>query len=89
MEFLADLPQLARDFYDGVQAIVEALPAWLVAITAVVTAARLVTALTPTKVDDVWLDKLLGALQLVSLAVGKNKRSARAPGLAGDPNEND
>ena len=44
----------------------EYLPAWLAAITAVVTAATAITALTPTKVDDKVVNFILKMLNFVA-----------------------
>lgn len=46
------------------------LPVWLNAITAVVTAAAAITALTPTQADDAFLAKALKVLDWLSLNFG-------------------
>lgn len=46
------------------------LPQWLVAITAVVSAAAAITALTPSKADDALLAKVLAVLDWLSLNFG-------------------
>jgi len=51
------------------------LPAWLAAVTAVVTAATAVTALTPTKSDDAVVSKMLWALNLIAGNFGRNKNA--------------
>lgn len=51
----------------------ESLPAWLVAVTTVVTAATAITALTPTKTDDKILNAVLRILNVLAGNVGKNK----------------
>lgn len=53
-------------------AIFEALPAWLVAITSVVTAATAITALTPTQTDDRILNAVLRVLNVLAGNFGKN-----------------
>lgn len=51
------------------------LPAWLEAITAVVTAATLITILTPTKADDAVVNFLLKVLNILAGNFGKNKNA--------------
>ena len=53
----------------------DALPAWLVAITTLVTACTAITALTPTKTDDEIINKVLKVLNLLAGNVGKNKNA--------------
>ena len=53
----------------------EAFPSWIVAITALVTAATAITALTPTKSDDEAVDKLLKVLNFLAGNFGKNKNA--------------
>ena len=53
----------------------EALPAWINAFTALVTAATAITALTPTKADDKWAALALRVLNIVAGNVGKNKNA--------------
>lgn len=57
----------------GLFAIFEAIPAWIVAITSVVTAATAVTILTPTKVDDRVVSWLLRILNILAGNFGNNK----------------
>ena len=45
----------------------------LITITSVVTVASLVAASTPTPIDDGWIKKLYGYLDLLALNVGKAK----------------
>lgn len=54
---------------------VAVLPQWLVAITAVVTAATAVTALTPTKADDKIVNGILKMLNVLAGNFGKNKNA--------------
>ena len=56
-------------------ALFDALPAWLNAITALVTAATAITALTPTKVDDKYVAIALRVLNVVAGNVGKNRNA--------------
>ncbi len=55
--------------------LLESLPAWLVAITALVTAATAVTALTPSKVDDKVVNMILKVLNILAGNFGKNKNA--------------
>ena len=50
-------------------------PAWLAALTAAVTGATAITALTPTKSDDAILGKVLAFLNLLAGNFGKNKNA--------------
>ena len=56
-------------------AIFDALPGWLNAITALVTAATAITALTPTKTDDKYVSIALRVLNTIAGNVGKNKNA--------------
>jgi hypothetical protein len=47
-------------------------PAWLVAITGLVTAANAITILTPTKSDDAVVGKVLKLLNILAGNFGKN-----------------
>jgi len=58
-----------------IMVIIAAMPEWLVAITALVTAATAITALTPSTVDDKIINKILGILNLFAGNVGKNKNA--------------
>tara|TARA_Y100000310_G_scaffold269543_1_gene282808 strand:- start:256 stop:450 length:195 start_codon:yes stop_codon:yes gene_type:complete len=60
---------------EAIAALFESLPAWLVAITTLVTAANGITALTPTKTDDKALSTLLRILNVLSMNVGKNRNA--------------
>ena len=53
----------------------DVLPSWLVAITAIVTAATAVTALTPTKTDDRIIGIILRILNIFAGNFGKNKNA--------------
>lgn len=50
----------------------EGFPAWLVAITTVVTACTAITTLTPTKSDDKIINMILSVLNLLAGNFGKN-----------------
>lgn len=54
---------------------VDALPAWIHALTAVTSAATLVTALTPTRHDDAAVDTVLRILNLLAGNVGRNRNA--------------
>lgn len=51
------------------------LPAWLAAITALVTAATAITALTPTKADDKFLGVVLRVLNVLAGNFGRNRNA--------------
>ena len=53
-------------------------PAWLTAVTAVVTAATMITALTPTKADDKVVNAFLWVLNMLAGNLGKNKNADAA-----------
>ncbi len=55
------------------EAIVTALPDWLVAITTLVTAATAITALTPTKSDDKVVNMILRVLNVFAGNVMRNR----------------
>lgn len=54
---------------------IDAIPAWIHALTALMTAATLVTALTPTRHDDAAVDLILRALNLLAGNVGANRNA--------------
>lgn len=51
----------------------DSIPAWIVAITTLVTAAAGIATLTPTKTDDEILNKALKVLNVLALNIGKAK----------------
>jgi hypothetical protein len=53
----------------------DALPAWINALTALVTAATAITALTPTKADDKYVSMALRVLNTIAGNVMKNKNA--------------
>jgi hypothetical protein len=55
--------------------IISSMPVWLVAITALVTGANAVTAITPTKADDKVVSVILNILNFLSMNFGKNKNA--------------
>ena len=60
---------------DAFFALFDVLPAWLNAITALVTAATAITALTPTKVDDEYVSMALRVLNTLAGNFMKNKNA--------------
>lgn len=53
----------------------EAFPAWLTAITTLISAATAVTALTPTKTDDKYVSLVLRVLNILAGNVAKNRNA--------------
>jgi len=60
---------------DAIVTLLDAAPAWLTAITGLVTAATAITALTPSTADDKVLNTALRVLNLLAGNVGKNKNA--------------
>jgi len=60
---------------DNLMGIIAALPDWLVAITALVTACAGVAALTPTKSDDKIIGMILNVINVIGLNFGKAKNA--------------
>ena len=60
---------------EQLNSIIEAIPAWLLAITGIVTAANAVTALTPSTVDNEFITKVLKVLNILSMNFYKNKNA--------------
>ena len=58
---------------DAIFNLLDAAPAWITAITGLVTAATAITALTPTTADDKVLNTVLRILNLVAGNVGRNR----------------
>lgn len=54
------------------QEFLTSFPAWLIAITAVISAATAITALTPSKSDDKIINAILRFLNAIAGNVGKN-----------------
>ncbi len=60
---------------ETLQSILEGVPAWVTALTGLVTAATAVTALTPSKSDDRFLNALLAVLNVIAGNVGRNRNA--------------
>ena len=60
---------------DQILSVIHMMPDWLVAVTALITAATGITALTPTQADDKVLNTILKVLNMVAGNVGKNKNA--------------
>ena len=60
---------------DILKTIFENYEVWLAAITGVVTAATAITALTPTRSDDVIIGKVLWVLNLLAGNIGRNRNA--------------
>lgn len=60
---------------DFIKAIFENYEVWLAAITGVVTAATAITALTPSRSDDVIIGKVLWVLNLLAGNIGRNRNA--------------
>ena len=54
---------------------IESIPAWINALTMLVTAATAITALTPTKVDDKYASLVLKVLNAMAGNVLKNRNA--------------
>lgn len=60
---------------DNILSVFDAIPAWIAAVTALVSAATAITALTPTRSDDVWVDRILRVLNVLAGNVGMNRNA--------------
>lgn len=63
------------EFFNVAIGYFDALPAWVNALTGVLTAATAITALTPTRTDNKIVDALLKALNIIAGNVLKNKNA--------------
>ena len=68
-------PAAGFGFLDKIMGLFESFPAWLTAITAVVTAATGITAMTKTKSDDKVANVILKVLNFLAGNFGKNKNA--------------
>lgn len=69
------MPARRQDMIDSILGIFDAIPAWIAALTSVVTAATAITALTPSRSDDVWIDRILRVLNVLAGNVGFNRNA--------------
>lgn len=60
---------------DTILGVVDGLPAWIHALTGLMTAATLVTALTPTRHDDAAVDTVLRVLNVLAGNIGRNRNA--------------
>lgn len=60
---------------EALLSLINSIPDWLAAITALVTAANGITMLTPSKADNTVIDGILRVLNALSLNIGKNKNA--------------
>ena len=60
---------------DSIFGFFDAMPAWIAAVTSVVIAATAITALTPSRSDDIWLDRILRVLNVLAGNVGFNRNA--------------
>jgi len=60
---------------ETIMSIFAVMPAWLSAITAVVTAATMITALTPSTADDKVIDSILKVLNILAGNVLMNRNA--------------
>lgn len=60
---------------DTLLGLFDAVPDWIAAVTSVVTAATAITALTPSRSDDVWIDRILRVLNVLAGNVGLNRNA--------------
>lgn len=65
---------------DAFFALFDALPAWINALTALVTAATTITALTPSTADDRLVNMALRVLNTVAGNFGRNRNADDAQG---------
>lgn len=60
---------------EQLQTFFDAIPLWIEALMALVTGATAFTAMTPTKVDDRFVNKSLKVLNILAGNFGKNKNA--------------
>lgn len=60
---------------ETIQALWDKIPAWLAVATSIVGFASTITMLTPTDVDNKWVDGALRLLNWISLNIFKNKNA--------------
>ena len=69
------MADLGESMMETLSTFFDAIPLWIEALMALVTGATALTALTPTKVDDEFVNKSLKVLNLLAGNFGKNKNA--------------
>lgn len=66
------------ELLNSIMTYIDQLPPYIAAVTATVTAATAITALTPTKTDDKYINMLLKALNFLAGNILRNKNADEA-----------
>lgn len=68
-----------EEFLTNFEALMDAIPGWITALTTMVAGATAVTALTPTQADDRALNYALRFLNILAGNFGKNRNADDVP----------